>query len=757
MSSDLTAAMQPVAQELLGTPNKALSRGNEWRYGKHGSMEVRVDIGVWHDHESDTKGGTLALIKHIKGLDTKDAFEWMRRDLGIQIGDEHKPNGSHGSKGANGAAHKAPAPATPKQTAAKGERRIVAVYRYEDRDGGLRYEVVRFEPKTFAQRIPAPGAPGAWIWSIHKGTFVRHKNGADWYTATEDRTLDKGWADPITVPDDTPHGLFNFPEIAEEMAQPADERRTVFLVEGEKDCLTLADWGLLATTNSGGAANWRADHAALFAGADVVLLLDNDKAGRDRGARLTESLLEAKARVRALDWKDWWPGAPEKADVTDWRDQAGGTKDKLLDIVGRLKPAARVKERRFGRLSLSEIRTREIRAPDYVVEDWLVAREVSFIGGAPQSGKTFLATHLALCIATGRDVLGRKVKQGLVIYQIGESGDGFLDQRIPSWLQYYGSGLPDDVPFEVLPKRVDLFNEDGDTKALIDTIKSICREYPGVPLRAVFIDTFAKAARGADEVSGKDVGRVMEHVESIAHETGAHVCIVHHIPAAGGKLRGHTSLSGDVDTIVFVEQDPETKIRTITADKVKDGPSNWTLRFELPGQVIGAGKDGKEITSCVVVPVGERDSVGDSMRKGGFNPSQKEEKVFRAFLNALKEHGIPPPNTAAIPASVERVITLEQWRDAFIVLDCDPSESYEKERNRMKTAFNRALYVLTEKVTPKVIGHYVRGKKQALDDLVWHTGVGVRGFPETWRKRKVEKPQDGTGAADNFAGGELDF
>lgn len=742
MTHDLASAMQIVAEILLGTPSKSLSKGKEWRYGKQGSMAVDIAKGVFHDHESDEKGGTLALIKREKGLEGAAAFEWLK-SIGVEIegdrADRPKPNGANGYANghANGAARQS-APATQ----AKGAKKIVATYPYYGLEGtdDLRYEVVRFEPKTFAQRIPAPNHPVAWLWSIHAGTFVRHQKGTDWYQATDERTLEKGWGDPIVIEEDTPHGLFNWPEVHEEMLQAPEDRRTVMVPEGEADCLTLAAWGLLATTNSGGAGNWRPDHAAHFAGADVVVLLDNDKAGRARGEKLAASLLDAGAKVRVLDWKEHWPGVPDKGDVTDWRDQAGGTKAKLFEIVDKLKFYEKQKERRFGRLSLHEIRNRAVRAPDYIVEDWMVAKELSFIGGAQQSGKTFLAAHAALSIATGRDVLGRKTTPGLVIYQIGESGNGFMDQRIPAWLQYHGSGTPESTPFEILPQRIDLFHPENDTKEFIACIKAICAEYPGVPLRAIFIDTFAKAMRGADEGKGVEVGKVLENLEAIAQETGAHVCVIHHIPKSGISLRGHTSISNDVDSVVFVENDEETKVRTIKADKIKDGPAGWELRFELLPQTIGTRPDGKEITSCVCVPFGEKERSGSAMRGAGFNPNQSQQKVFRAFLNAMNKHGAPPPSTSAIPAFVTLVVTYTQWKDEFILLDMDPSAETSKERNRMKMAYNRAVYAFTEEKTSfRPIGRHRRG---GADDLFWLTGTPVRGFPESYgRKKTKEEPK----------------
>lgn len=40
--------------------------------------------------------------------------------------------------------------------------------------------------------------------------------------------------------------------------------------------------------------------------------------------------------MKVLEWPQWWPGAPEKADVTDWKEQASGTKEKLFEIVEKL-------------------------------------------------------------------------------------------------------------------------------------------------------------------------------------------------------------------------------------------------------------------------------------------------------------------------------------------------------------------------------------------------------------------------------------
>src|SRR5262249_41873012 len=43
-------------------------------------------------------------------------------------------------------------------------RRIAATYSYEDEQGNILFEVVRYEPKDFRQR--RPNGAGGWVWSL---------------------------------------------------------------------------------------------------------------------------------------------------------------------------------------------------------------------------------------------------------------------------------------------------------------------------------------------------------------------------------------------------------------------------------------------------------------------------------------------------------------------------------------------------------------------------------------------------------------
>lgn len=158
-------------------------------------------------------------------------------------------------------------------------RRIVATYPYHV-GGRLVFEKVRYEPKDFR---------------------IRHR--------------DASGAEVYKLPKDVEPPLYRLPEVAAAIA--AGEQ--VYLVEGEKDADTLAAAGLCATTNYEGAAagnqrpKWRASYTAALAGADVVLVPDNDEPGRAH-MRHIAAALRGVALVRWLEL----PGLPEKGDVSDW-------------------------------------------------------------------------------------------------------------------------------------------------------------------------------------------------------------------------------------------------------------------------------------------------------------------------------------------------------------------------------------------------------------------------------------------------------
>ena len=92
--------------------------------------------------------------------------------------------------------------------------------------------------------------------------------------------------------------LYNLPEV--------NKSREVWITEGEKDAITLNNAGVVATTNVGGAGKWMDGYTDILKGKNIVLCLDNDKAGEGHRELLLKSLAGQVESVRVikLDAKD---------------------------------------------------------------------------------------------------------------------------------------------------------------------------------------------------------------------------------------------------------------------------------------------------------------------------------------------------------------------------------------------------------------------------------------------------------------------
>jgi len=168
----------------------------------------------------------------------------------------------------------------------KSDRKIDQIYPYLGPDGQLRFQVVRYHPKGFSQRRP---------------------NGKD------------GWISNLNSVVRVPYRL---PELLASGSEP------VFVVEGEKDVDNLFEIGLIATCGPGGAGRWRDEYKSFFRGKRVIILPDNDVAGREHSQAVATSLEDVADQIKVIEL----PGLRAKGDVSDWLED-GGTRSEFLRIV----------------------------------------------------------------------------------------------------------------------------------------------------------------------------------------------------------------------------------------------------------------------------------------------------------------------------------------------------------------------------------------------------------------------------------------
>ena len=114
-------------------------------------------------------------------------------------------------------------------------KKIVARYRYEDKDGDHVFDIVRFEPKDFRPQRP-------------DGNYSLE-------------------------------GVERIPYRLPQMLAGIKKGREILILEGEKDCDNAEVLGLVATTFAGGAGKWCEEYSKWFQDAKVICIPDNDDAG----------------------------------------------------------------------------------------------------------------------------------------------------------------------------------------------------------------------------------------------------------------------------------------------------------------------------------------------------------------------------------------------------------------------------------------------------------------------------------------------
>ena len=397
-------------------------------------------------------------------------------------------------------------------------RRVVATYPYTDATGKLLFEVLRYDPKSFCQR--RPDGKGGWTYNLAGVQRV----------------------------------LYRLPQVL--AAVRAGE--AVFLAEGEKDADALARLGLVATTNPGGAAKWSDSYTNALAGADVVVLPDNDAAGERHAEQVATALAGKARRIRILRL----PGLPEKGDVSDWL-AAGGTREELLRLAAEApdwtpEDAVAVATDVAVLRRLADVKPEEVK---WLWPGWLPRGKLALLDGDPGLGKSLITLDLAARVSTGREMpdgTGGGEPAGVVIL----TAEDDLADTVRPRLDAAGADVHRVAALTAVRRTTETGAEALDTPTLLDldALREAIRE---VEAALVVIDPLMAFLPGqVDSHRDQDVRRVLAPLAALAAETAATVLVVRHLSKAsvGNPLyRGGGSIGiiGAARAGMVVAKDPE--------------------------------------------------------------------------------------------------------------------------------------------------------------------------------------------------------
>jgi len=400
---------------------------------------------------------------------------------------------------------------------------FIATYDYTDEDGKLLYQVIRKPGKKFSQR--RPDGSGGWIYNLR--------------------------------------GVERIPYRLSEVVKAVKAGKVVFIVEGEKDADNLKSLGLVATCNSGGAGKWLdplSAHLVHFNGADVVILPDNDKPGRNHAEAVARSLRGIAAGVKIIEL----PGVPEKGDVSDWV-AAGGIKERLTKIVKEASPLTPDDTTKpEPGIILANVVAESV---DWLWQGYIPLGKLTVIDGDPGLGKSTLALDIAARVSTGQTMPdgSQGIEATGVVTLSAEDG---LADTIKPRLDAGGADCSKIVALTVVPDA-----ETGEDRPPVipDDLDVIKRAIDRVNAKLLIVDPLMAYLSGDTKSNNdQDVRRVLHRVGSLAEETGAAVLVVRHLNKSGGgnaiyRGGGSIGIIGAARSGLLVAPAPEDENRRVLA------------------------------------------------------------------------------------------------------------------------------------------------------------------------------------------------
>lgn len=322
-------------------------------------------------------------------------------------------------------------------------------------------------------------------------------------------------------------------------------------------------------------------------------------------------------------------------------------------------------------------------------EEWAIKRilprqGLAAIYGKPGSLKSFVASHIALCIALGWPWAGRRVTQGAVVYVAAEGAGGLRKRKAGFAIAH--PDLPAEVPFALIATAPNLGTEKGDLAALVSAI-----EGAGVCPVLIVLDTLAQTLGAGDE-NGAGMTAFVANAGALAAHFRALVLIVHHVGLGDDRrMRGHSSLNGALDAVILSERQEGEIAATLTLQKLKDEASEERLMARLSRVVLGYDEEGDEISTLVV------DSIEDVERA---QPTQKPKSVppSQRLLMATVAEAIDDAGKTISPfgasGPVVRAVADATVRTRFysrIAEQAEAGEGAGKIAERQRKGFNRAI------------------------------------------------------------------
>lgn len=502
-----------------------------------GSFSINYRSAVWKDFATNDGGSDfISLVAYLRGISQGDAARELSNRLGVPL---LKPNGFVASNGQanrtttshNGVAHRiASAPDSPK------------VFQWGD-DGPpkqadeLRRHVYRSSDCPLRIKI-----------KLTSGKYVQ------WYRAFGADGVPIGWQPK------KPANYHSVPYYSRDI-DPFDSELSgdeILWPEGEKDIDTLNSVNLPAFCFGGTGDGLPDDIAPYLKGRRIVILADNDKAGRDHAEDKARRAREAgAASIKVVHF----PELPEKNDVSDFISRDGTAEQLLARIdasplwepLQKESPSIPVVPRdwRAKIVMASDLQAMTFPPVRHILPGY-ISEGATIIAGKPKIGKSWLTLDLCLAATANRFTLGTlKPAQGDVLYLALEDNNRRLKRRMHKIWPSTEAAWPKRLALVTEWKRAD--------QGGLDDIEEWCRSVADPVMVAIdTLEKFRPIQNGKSAAYSADYEAVTG-LQRIASKYRIAIIINHHVRKMEADdpfdtVSGTLGLTGAADTIIVLKR-----------------------------------------------------------------------------------------------------------------------------------------------------------------------------------------------------------
>lgn len=407
----------------------------------------------------------------------------------------------------------------------RGQRKLVARYDYLDQDGHFLFQKTRFQWEDGKKEF-------AWSHKDSSGQWVKGRGGEA--------------------------VLFNLPVL--------NTTDLVYLVEGEKDVLTLQHHGKPAVSLPDGAnSKWLPSFTEALRGKKVVILQDNDDPGKACAARCANALYGTAASVKVLDLTKEWDNLAPHGDISDVL--AAHKPADVFDALAALElltpewqpveEPPQPAENSLSVISAVELQQKEIPPARFVVVDFL-PQGLSLLASPPKYGKSWFVLDLCLSVAAGTPFLGRDTVKSGCLYLALEDSQRRLQDRMNKVLD--GKTAPQGFYFATSALDIG--------EGLLEQLENHMAAHPDTGL--IVIDTLQKvrgAANSKENAYSADY-REVGALKAFADKHGVCLLLVHHLRKMAddsdpfNRISGTNGIMGAADSVFVLSRKKRSDTQT---------------------------------------------------------------------------------------------------------------------------------------------------------------------------------------------------